>query len=127
VWGHGDPGVRATSVFGVDGLALHVEGTSTFDNSATFADEATFDGDALFNGVFNSVRSGKATVNAGNVSVSVFGVPLTTNSLILAMVQQNRTGIWVRAAVPNVGSSSFTLFLNTNAPSNTRIAWFVVN
>lgn len=127
VWGHGNPGVRATSIFGPDGLALHVEGTSTFDKEAAFADGAVFEGDASFNGRFNSARSGKATVTGGNISVTVTGVSLTSASAVFAIIQQNRSGIWVRAAVPNVAASSFTLFLNASVPASTRVAWFVVN
>jgi hypothetical protein len=33
----------------------------------------------------------------------------------------------VRAAVPSVSGSSFTVYLNKAVPASTKVAWFVVN
>ena len=55
------------------------------------------------------------------------GVALTAASLVLATVQQNLSGLYVRAAVPNITASSFTVYLSKTASASTQVAWFVVN
>ena len=75
-------------------------------------------------------RSGKATV-AGTAaspksSVVVTGVALTAKSLILVTEQKNVAGTWVRAAVPNVANSRFTLYLNKNVSVGFPVAWMVI-
>jgi hypothetical protein len=47
-------------------------------------------------------RSGVLTIPAGSSAVTKTGVTLTTASLVLATLQQNRPGVFVQAAVPNV-------------------------
>jgi len=54
-------------------------------------------------------------------------VALTTASLVLATLQDNRAGIFVQAAVPNISGSSFTIHLSKAVSANTKVAWFVVN
>ena len=58
--------------------------------------------------------------------LEVTGVPLTASSLVLATVQTNN-GVYVTAAVPNVPGSSFTIYINRKAPSNTPVGWFIAN
>ncbi len=72
-------------------------------------------------------RSGVLTVAAGKSSATHAGVALTSASLVLATVQQDRPGVWVRWAAPNVARSSFTVHLSKAVPARTRVAWFVVN
>ncbi len=72
-------------------------------------------------------RSGLLTVAAGSSSATRTGVALTTASLVLATLQQDRAGVWVRSAVPNVAGSSFTIHLNKAVAASTTVAWFVVN
>ena len=52
---------------------------------------------------------------------------LTSASWILATVQQNLSGIYVRAAVPNITGSSFTVYLSKAPAASAKVAWFVVN
>ena len=55
-------------------------------------------------------------------------VALTASRLVLATVQ-NKVGVSVQSAVPNVPRSSFTINLN-KAPGTGKtatVAWFVVN
>ena len=52
---------------------------------------------------------------------------LTSASLVLATLQQNLSGVYVRAAVPNVTGSSFTVYLSKAPTTSTKVAWFVVN
>ena len=64
-------------------------------------------------------------MKAGNKSAKVTGVPLTGKSLILATVQA-KGPTYVKQAVPNPVSDSFTVYVN-KAPVDTPVAWFVVN
>jgi hypothetical protein len=72
-------------------------------------------------------RSGLLTVAAGSSSATRTGVALTAASLVLATLQQDRAGVWVRSAVPNVAGNSFTIHLSKAAAASTTVAWFVVN
>ena len=72
-------------------------------------------------------RSGLLTIAAGASSGTVTGVALTVASLVLATLQMNVAKTWIRAAVPNIAGSSFTVYLNTAAKASTSVAWFVVN
>jgi hypothetical protein len=76
--------------------------------------------------VFN--RSGKAKVLAGNLSVQVTSVTLTSSSLVLATIQgAGAAGVYVRNVALNVGSSSFTIRLSQAVAADTNVAWFIVN
>jgi hypothetical protein len=92
-------GVRAES----PGTALAVQGTATFS------------------------RSGVAKVQAGNLSVRVSGLSLTSSSLVLATIQGDFKDIWVRGVVTNPGAGTFTIWLNAPAPAKVPVAWFVLN
>lgn len=72
-------------------------------------------------------RSGLLTVAAGKSSGMVTGVALTSASLVLATLQQDRAGVWVRSAVPNIAASSFTVHLSKAVTASITVAWFVVN
>jgi hypothetical protein len=105
-------GVWASSA---NGTALQVTGLSQFTGTAQFF------GTALFS------NSGVLTIGAGKSSATQGGVTLTPASLVLATVQQDRAGVWVRSAVPNVAKHSVTVHLSKPVPARTRVAWFVVN
>jgi hypothetical protein len=49
-------------------------------------------------------------------------VALTSASLILATVQQNQSGHYVRAAGPNITGSSFTVYLGEAPTASTKVA-----
>jgi hypothetical protein len=101
VYGAGPVGVYAAG--DPDGYALAVDGASFFSQSG-----------------FVTIASGSSVV------VTVAG-GLRTDSMVLAVLQSNRSGIWVRATVPNATSGQVTIYLNTSVPGSTKIAWFVVN
>jgi hypothetical protein len=67
------------------------------------------------------------TVQAGHSSATRTGVALTSLSLILATLQQDHAGVYVRSAVPNPAASSFTIYLSKEVTVSTSVAWFVVN
>ena len=78
-------------------------------------------------GVAAFARSGLLTVAAGKSSATVTGVALTAASLVLATVQQNLPGVYVRAAVPKITGSSFTVYLSKAPTVTANVAWFLVN
>jgi len=52
--------------------------------------------------------------------------------MVLATVQTNVAGVFVRAAVPNGSTHAFTIYLNkapgsSTSPKSVVIAWFVVS
>jgi hypothetical protein len=71
--------------------------------------------------------SGLLTVAAGTSSATQTGVPLAKASLVLATLQQDRAGVWIRSAVPNVAGQSFTVHLNKTVTAATNVAWFIVD
>jgi hypothetical protein len=79
------------------------------------------DGPALF------TTSGKKTITSGSsTSVTVPG-GLVSASIGLAVLQTNKTGVWVRAVALNTTNSTMTIYLNTSVSSATTIGWFVIN
>ena len=105
---------------GVHGLVSSSAGVAVFaENTFGIALKAT--GRTVFN------RSGVLTVPAGSSTVTHSGIALAAQSLILATLQQNRAGVFVQAAVPDVAGSSFTIHLSKAVSKNTTVAWLVVN
>lgn len=133
-WGVFGLSENGTGIYG-QGTANGVEGKSVGAAGAGVLAQNTGGGPALvavgpstLAGKINApARSGKVVVPAGSATVTKTGVPLTAQSLVMATVQQNVPGIYLRAAVPNPAASSFTIYLSGNAPTATTIAWFVVN
>ncbi len=119
-----------TGVFGTGGGAgaIGVTGTASTATGIGVLAENTAGGNALqVTGKAQFNRSGILTVAAGKSSATKTGVPLTAASLVLATLQQDRAGVYVRSAVPNVSASSFTIHLSKAVTANSNVAWFVVN
>jgi hypothetical protein len=74
-----------------------------------------------------SAVTGPVSTVPAAVAGTVTGVGLSAASLVLATMQQDRPGVWVRSAVPNVAGNSFTISLNKAVTVATDVAWFVVN
>ena len=81
-------------------IALHVKGRAKFD------------------------RSGVLTVTSGHSSVTKTLAGVTASSLVLAVLGQDRAGVWVRAAIPAAGT--FKVILNKTVTSATKVTWFVL-
>jgi hypothetical protein len=113
--GSGVHGVSST------GIGVLAECPSGIGVRATGATGLSVLGPAVFS------RSGTLVIAAGKTSATKTGVALTAASLVLATLQQDRAGVWVRSAVPNVTGSSFTVHLSKTVPASTKVAWFVVN
>jgi hypothetical protein len=120
--GTGD-GVQGTAS---TGNGMH--GTATTAGGVGVLAENTAGGTALKTtgpAVFS--RSGLLTIAAGSAKGTVTGVALSSASLVLATLQQDKTGLYVRSAVPNVAGSSFTINLSKAVTASITVAWFVVN
>jgi hypothetical protein len=120
----------ATKGVGVSGTATSgraVSGVASAAGGIGVRAQAPTTGYALdVSGRSRFSRSGKLAIAAGRSSIAKTGVPLTSKSLVLAVLQTNRSGIYVRAVVPNVTGASFTIYLNTRVPGTTYVAWFVI-
>jgi len=139
VWGDGDIGVVGRGVteygIGVEGDATGEGGIGVF--GATLANAggvgvyatAPKAGSAALqvqgSAVFSS--AGRAVVPAGDDRITVTGPALGATSLVLATVQEDKPGVAVRAAVPDVTAGSFTVFLTQTSTTETAVAWFVIN
>jgi hypothetical protein len=92
------------SIDGSDGMALYAEGPTVF------------------------TRSGVVTIPAGAARAKVrlkdseAAGKLTSRSFVLVTPQQKSAArVFVRAAVPNVSTNSFTIYLNEPAPDGVRV------
>jgi hypothetical protein len=105
---------------GLHGLCDDAAGTGVLAQSAD-GTALRVDGSAVFS------RSGVLTIPAGARSATQTDVPLTSASLVLAVLQRHQRFRHVEAAVPHPGTSSFTVHLNLPASPGCLVAWFVVN
>jgi len=101
------PGVHGDSFNGIGVLATGTQAALSVQGPAMFS------------------RSGVLTVRRGRSSAVHALVPISRRSLVLAIIQQDLDGVWVRSAVP--GEEKFTVHLNKAAPTDVKVAWFVVN
>ncbi len=116
VIGTGVVGVLGNGPFGVLGVATAADGIgveAAVDSASARALRVA--GRAEF------TRSGRTVVKAGNQKKTVTLAGCTTSTLVLAVIASNRSGRWVRAAVPAAGS--FTVYLNDQVGSDTNVTW----
>ena len=116
--GTGVEGSGTTGVFGVTN-SQHGVGILAQNNGG---------GPALkVNGVAAFSRSGVATVPSGKSQVTS-RLTLTSASFVLATIQGNITGLYVRGVTIAAGSpGSFTIHLSNTVTSKTNVAWLAVN
>jgi hypothetical protein len=122
VWGSngaGGQGVRGTSVSGdgVRGSAKTGVGVRATADPAAVA--LRVDGRAQFQ------RSGRAKVAVGQSSVLVTMAGVTTASYVIATVQADVSGLYVRGVVPANGS--LKIHLSTAVTSTVYVGFLVVN
>jgi len=87
---------------GGDGPALYVDGRAAFPRTA-----------------------GRLTVPAGATQATQ-PASVTSDSIVLATIQQDVAGVSLHAAVPAPAGGSFTVFLTQVAPINITVGWFVL-
>ena len=76
--------------------------------------------------VFN--RSGKTTIAAGDSTKTISTNPITAASIVVATVQGNPAGVWVRSVAVSDPNNNFTIRLNKAAPAGgVVVGYFVVN
>ena len=68
-------------------------------------------------------RSGRKAIAKGKSSLVVSLAGVTTSSYVIATLQTNRSGVWIRAAVP--ASGKFTIYLNKAVAASTYIGYLV--
>jgi hypothetical protein len=115
-------GVQGTSVSGsgVHGSATDTSGVGVLADGASVG--LKVNGAAVFS------RSGKLTISMGSSSSKVKPINLTSSSLVLATIQGNVAGVYVRGVTIVTGKKgSFTVQLNKAAPSALVVGWLVVN
>ena len=127
VWGDSDEwgvyGSGTVGVYGFGTIGMIAESAST-TNPAIIAFGATDSSPALqVVGKMKFNRAGRKTISAGKSSLVVTMAGVTTTSKILAVLNSNRSGRYVRAVV--AGSGKFTIYLNSSVSSSTHVAYFV--
>jgi hypothetical protein len=116
--GTGIEGSGTTGVFGITS-SQHGVGVLAQNNGGGAA--LKVDGVAAFS------RSGVASVPPGKSQVT-HPLPLTSASFVLATIQGNVTGLYVRGVTIAAGSpGSFTIHLSNTVTSKTNVAWLAVN
>jgi hypothetical protein len=138
-WGNGVAGRSNARPLGRNGVyAAAMLGDNTANGVGVWARSAHgvglfaegLNGDAVAiyaRGIVQFTRSGQLIVKAGTKAVTKTGLRIDQGTLVLAALQQNRTGVWVQSAVPSATGSSFTIRLNKSVAADTRVAWFLVN
>lgn len=129
--GAGVLGVGQGGLLGVAGWTVSGDGVHGFATDAGgvgVVAENTAGGTALrVSGAAVFSSSGMVTISAGSSRATVTGVALTAASLVLATLQQDMAGVFVRSAVPDVAGNSFTVHLNRAISASAAVAWFVIN
>ena len=80
------------------GLALHVVGAAGFSHS------------------------GKFTVPAGRTYATKVA-PVRAGTLMMAMLQSNESGVWIRAAVASASGGRFNVYFNKALTSSATVGW----
>ena len=120
VFGTGYFGVYGSGVVGVTGQAETTSGPGVRAMGATTSSLAL---QVLGKVSFN--RAGRKTIGAGKSSLVVSMAGVTSSSKVLAVLNSNRSGRYVRAVVPATGK--FTVYLNSSVSSSTYVAYFVID
>jgi hypothetical protein len=71
--------------------------------------------------------SGKVTFSTGQSSRTVTGHPVVSGSLVVATIQGDVPGTWVRGVSLNATTGAFTIRLNKAAPKQLKVGFFVIN
>jgi hypothetical protein len=78
-------------------------------------------------GQSGTTASGLVPIRPGRSSAVHTVVQLSKATLVLATIQDDLDGVWVRSAVPDPAGQKFTVHLNKAAPTHVKVAWFLVN
>ena len=117
-YGTGGVGVYGLGTFGVVGESESISTPAIIAFGATASSPALeVQGKVKFN------RAGRKTIGAGKSTLAVTMAGVSTTSKVLAVLNSNRSGRYVRAVVPATGK--FTIYLNSSVSSATHVVYFV--
>jgi hypothetical protein len=126
VWGSSMDGIAVKGLSGNHGVGLY--GNSYHGIAVHAETEDQSDGMALFvDGRARFTRSGVATIPAGSDRIDVSVPYLFATSLVLATLQQFRSGIHIASATPKPETSTVTIRLNGTVTMATKVAWQVLD
>ena len=126
IYGHND----AADAAGVVGEASTGTGVAGITNAGTAGQFEALQpsGTALKTvGRAQFSRSGKVTFNAGNVSKTVTNHAIEADTIVVATIQGNVSGTWVRGVSVSAAADTFTIRLNKAAPSQLTVGFFIIN
>jgi hypothetical protein len=70
-------------------------------------------------------RSGRVTVTKGHATYTKALSGLAASNIVIAVLQTNQGGTWVRAAV--AGTNKFVVYFNRTLTANAVLGWIVLN
>jgi hypothetical protein len=119
VFGSGGTGVAGVGGWGVYGWSNSSGGVGVYADSTSPAKALVVNGKAHFS------RSGKLKFGATAAAVSKTVSGLTSTAMIIAVLNSNRAGIFVRAAVASTGK--FTVYLNKAPGATVYVAYLILD
>jgi hypothetical protein len=119
VFGSGSIGVAGVGGFGVAGFSDVPGGIGVLADSTAPAIALHVNGKAHFS------RSGKASVGRTRTYVSVSVPGATGASMVLATIQANKLGLYVKGAVAT--TNRITIYLSKKPPVTVKVAWIVLD
>ena len=119
IFGSGPNGVIGVGGWGVYGFSEVPGGVGVYADAVAPAIALNVVGKAHFS------RSGKVSVGRTRTSVSVYMAGVTAASMVIATVQANKLGLYVKGAVATTGK--FTIYLSKKPPSTIKVAYFVLD
>jgi hypothetical protein len=120
-------GVHGSGLNGVEGYTEAPGGAGVVATNAIGETALRVNGKARFTTSGTTLISPPAS--SAVVGSDVLGLGFSSETLVLATMQNNLSGVYVRAAVPDTSTNSFTIFLNQAVPpgGTAKVAWFIVN
>ncbi len=72
-------------------------------------------------------RSGRITFAKGQATKTISNKFVGDGGIVLATIQANVAGTWVRGVSLDIAHDKFTIRLNKAAPKQLQVGWFIVN
>jgi len=122
-------GENASTGYGIAGRCDRGTGASGYSANGVGVVAASPKGTALsVTGKAKFNRSGIVSISSPATTATVT-VPggLSAAALVLALMQNSVSGVWVANAVPNTSTGKVTINLNQAPSSSAKVAWFVLN
>jgi hypothetical protein len=114
----GATGVQGVAPLGSGGVGVAATAPESTETALAVTGKATFSR--------SGIASIKGTAAAPKSQIAVTNIPLTTSSIVLAVVQGAST-VGVLNVTLNVAASAFTIHLAQTVTTTVKVGWFVVN